>query len=252
MNEHPSPATTPDLAGALPRPWGFWSTLGLALLAFLAAQIGIGGLVWWMFGTQAGDDVSEVLKDPVLPLLLIATNLSLILILSGAARLAGWPAVTYLGLARPRRQDVVASIVALLGLMIVLEIITYLSGRASVTPFQTDAYGAAKTAGTLWLMWLAFVVAAPVGEEVLFRGFVFRGWAASWIGPIGTIALTSLIFAAVHVQYDWFGIFQTFCLGALFGWARWRSGSTTLTILLHTAINFVSTVWTVAKVEGWV
>jgi uncharacterized protein len=251
MNEQPTAATAPDLAGALPRPWGFWSTLGLALLAFLVAHIAVGALIWWLSWTRTSM-LAEALEDPALPLLLIVTNAILVALLAGAARLAGWPVPAYLGLVRPKRQDIVASIVALLAVMIALEIVTYLSGRASVTPFQTDAYRAAKTAGTLWLMWLAFVVAAPVGEEVLFRGFVFRGWAASRLGPVATIALTSLIFAAVHVQYDWFGIFQTLCLGALFGWARWRSGSTVLTILLHMAINFTSTVWTAAKVEGWV
>jgi hypothetical protein len=31
---------------------------------------------------------------------------------------------------------------------------------------------------------------------------------------------------------------------------RWRSGSTTLTIMLHVAINFVATLWTALKVAG--
>jgi membrane protease YdiL (CAAX protease family) len=251
MNEHPTADVAPDLAGALPRPWGFWSTLGFALATFLVAHIVVGGVLFWMSWMRTGDALSEALEDPVLPHLLIVTNLVLIVMLAGAARLTGWPAAAYLGLTVPQRRDVIASIVALVAVMIVLEILTWLSGRASVTPFQTDAYRAAKTAGTLPVMWLAFVVAAPVGEEILFRGFVFRGWAASRLGAPGAIALTSLIFAAIHVQYDWFGIFQVLCLGMLFGWMRWRSGSTTLTILLHMAINFVSTAWTAAKVEGW-
>jgi uncharacterized protein len=253
MNEHPTADAAPDLAGAsLPRPWGFWSTLGFALLAFLVAHIVVGGVIWWLSLTRGGDALSESLDDPALPLLLIVTNLILIVILASAARLAGWPAGVYLGLALPHRRQVVTSIVALVAVMIALEVLTWLLGRASVTPFQTDAYRAAKTAGTLVVMWLAFVVAAPAGEEILFRGFVFRGWAASPLGPLGTVALTSLIFAAIHLQYDWFGIFQTFCLGVLFGWVRWRSGSVTLTILLHMAINLVSTLWTAAKVEGLV
>jgi membrane protease YdiL (CAAX protease family) len=166
--------------------------------------------------------------------------------------LAGWPAGLYLGLVRPSRRDVVIGIVALAILLGALEILTHLSGRESVTPFQTDAYRAARSAGTLPLMWLAFVVAAPVGEEIMFRGFVFRGWAASSLGAPGTILMTALIFAVVHTQYDWFGMFQTFCMGALFGWLRWRSGSTTLTIVLHMLINLMATLWTAAKVEGLV
>jgi membrane protease YdiL (CAAX protease family) len=84
----------------------------------------------------------------------------------------------------------------------------------------------------------------------VFRGFLFRGWAASPLGAPGTIILTSLVFAVAHTQYDWFGAFQTFCMGALFGALRWRSGSTTLTIMLHVAINFVATLWTALKVAG--
>ena len=38
--------------------------------------------------------------------------------------------------------------------------------RTGRTPFQTDSYGAAHAAGLLPLMWLAFVVAAPLGEEM--------------------------------------------------------------------------------------
>jgi membrane protease YdiL (CAAX protease family) len=253
MNEHPTADPAPDLAGALlPRPWGFWSTLGFALLAFLLAHIVVGGIVWWL-SLSRGEVLSEAaLDDPTLPLLLIVTNVMLIVMLAGASRLAGWPAARYLGLVQPNRRDVIVSIAALIAVMIALEALTWLLGRASVTPFQTDAYRVAKTAGTLPLMWLAFVVAAPAGEEILFRGFVFRGWAASPLGPLGTVALTSLIFAAIHLQYDWFGIFQTLCLGALFGWVRWRGGSVTLTILLHMAINLISTLWTAAKVEGLV
>ena len=47
-----------------------------------------------------------------------------------------------------------------------MNVLNYLLGRESVTPFQTDSYGAAHAAGLLPLMWLAFVVAAPLGEEM--------------------------------------------------------------------------------------
>jgi len=36
--------------------------------------------------------------------------------------------------------------------------------------------------------------------------------------------LAAGLWAAIHLQYDWFGIAQVFCLGLLFGWVRWRSG----------------------------
>ena len=195
------------------------------------------------------DIAPDVQDDPWFPLHLIAINGAQILVVAAAARLAGWSPAGYLGLDRPGRRDVLHGLAAVIAMLLVLELITHLVGRESVTPFQTDSYRAARAAGMLPLMWLAFVVAAPLGEEIVFRGFVFRGWAAA-IGVPGTILLTSLIFAGAHTQYDWFGTFQTFCMGALFGWLRWRSGSTTLTIVLHMLINFVATVWTALKVAG--
>jgi membrane protease YdiL (CAAX protease family) len=223
--------------------------LGWTLLAFALGAALVGGSVLWLNWNQP-DAVPDPQEDAWFALQLIALNAVQVAVLALAARLAGWPVGQYLGLTRPPTRDVAYGIVALAVVLGALEILTHLLGRESVTPFQSDAYRAARAAGLLPLMWLAFVVAAPVGEEVTFRGFLFRGWEASRLGVFGTILLTSLIFAAAHTQYDWFGSFQTFCMGLLFGWLRWRSGSTTLTILLHTVVNFVSTVWTALKVEG--
>ena len=48
---------------------------------------------------------------------------------------------------------------------------------------------------------------------------------------------TSLLWAIIHLQYDWYVIAQIFVFGLLLGWLRWASGSTILTILLHALIN---------------
>jgi membrane protease YdiL (CAAX protease family) len=236
---------------ALPPPWGFWTTLIWALSAFLVGGAIVGGAVLWLNWNQL-ENLPEIQEDPWFPLQFIVANLIQVAVLAGAARLAGWPAGRYLGLVRPRGRDLAYSIAALAVVMGALELLTHMLGRASVTPFQTESYRVAQAAGLLPLLWLAFVIAAPVGEELVFRGFVFRGWAASPLGGPGTIVLTSLIFSAAHTQYDWFGAFQAFCLGALFGWLRWRTGSTLVTILLHMAVNFASTLWTAMKVQGFV
>jgi hypothetical protein len=251
MNEDTTLA--PDLADqdatSAPPPWGFWATLGWAVLAFLIGAGVVGGAVIWV-NWGGLDGIADVQDDPWFALQLIVINAVQIVVVAAAARSAHWPAAEYLGLDRPRLRDVLHGIAAVLVVLLVLEILTHLLGRASVSPFQVDSYRAAGAAGTLPLLWFAFVVAAPVGEEIVFRGFVFRGWAASPLGVPGTIVLTSTIFAIAHTQYDWFGTFQTFCMGALFGWLRWRSGSTTVTIALHVLINFVATLWTALKVAG--
>ncbi len=52
------------------------------------------------------------------------------------------------------------------------------------------------------------------------------------------IGASAVMFAAVHVQYDFFVIVQVFVFGLLLGWFRWASGSTLLTMLMHALVNF--------------
>ena len=83
----------------------------------------------------------------------------------------------------------------------------------------------------------------------MFRGFLFRGWVTSERRAILGILIISALFAAIHIQYDWFGILQVFFIGLLLGLVRWRSASTTLTILMHVFANLWATVETMIKVE---
>ena len=76
------------------------------------------------------------------------------------------------------------------------------------------------------------------GEEILFRGFLFRGWRRSRRDVWFVIVLTALLWAVVHLQYDPYVIAQVFAYGLVLGWLRWVTGSTILTMLLHGLINF--------------
>ena len=51
------------------------------------------------------------------------------------------------------------------------------------------------------------------------------------------ILITALLWAFVHVQYDWYVIAQVFVFGVMLGWLRWATGSTILTMVLHAMIN---------------
>ena len=89
-----------------------------------------------------------------------------------------------------------------------------------------------------WVFWLlaAVVVAAPIGEEVLFRGFLFRGLARpGW--EVHAIGATALVWALLHTQYSYFVVGEVFLEGLMLGWFRWASGSTVLTIGMHMLKN---------------
>jgi membrane protease YdiL (CAAX protease family) len=82
------------------------------------------------------------------------------------------------------------------------------------------------------------VVVTPIGEETLFRGFLFRGWLRTPRDAWPVIVVTAVLWALVHVQYDAYVIAQVFVFGLMLGWLRWATGSTILTMLLHGMINF--------------
>jgi len=61
------------------------------------------------------------------------------------------------------------------------------------------------------LFGIAAVVFAPLFEEGFFRGFLFVGFKQSRLGSFGTILITSAAWAALHIQYDLYGILLYFC-----------------------------------------
>jgi uncharacterized protein len=236
-------------AGPEPEPWGKWGTLGWAVIAFLAGQVAsLVVLVAWQ-----GRDVTVLLDRPfdamAVTVIILVSNPIAIAIAALAARLAHWNVADYLGLAAPPRRDVVLGVVLLVVLIPVCDGLIYFSGHDLVTPFQVETYTSAAREGWLPAMWLAVCVVGPAGEEVLFRGLMYRGWVrpdrSVWL-PIVAI---SLVFALLHVQYDIFGIGQIFVIGLFLGWMRWRSGSTWLTFLLHCLINIEGTLETVVQLR---
>lgn len=105
--------------------------------------------------------------------------------------------------------------------------------------FMSEIYKEAKPA---WLLWLAVIVAGPLFEELLVRGFLLPGFAASFMRPSGAVVVTSALWAVMHLQYDSFGIVAVFCIGLVFGTARVRTGSLIVPLILHALQNLMATV----------
>ena len=153
------------------------------------------------------------------------------------ARRTGASVAAYLGLIWPKRSEVVFGVAATVAMIVAGNVVSWLLGRSVVTPFQLDIYTTASAGGWLLWLWFAIVVLTPIGEEIMFRGFLFRGWLRAPRDAWPVIIVISLLWALIHVQYDWYVIGQIFVFGLLLGWLRWASGSVILTILLHALIN---------------
>jgi membrane protease YdiL (CAAX protease family) len=152
-------------------------------------------------------------------------------------------------LARFTLRDFLIGVLAIAALAAALYLVASLAKLDLVPRFQTDTFTSARRDGWLVPLLLAVVVVGPIGEEVMFRGFLYRGWVEPGFVVTPIIMLT-LLWSGMHMQYDWFGILQVFLTGLVLGWLRWLSGSTALTIVLHMLVNLEATIETVLKV-GW-
>ncbi len=97
-----------------------------------------------------------------------------------------------------------------------------------------------STAVSKTLLYIALVLAAPVSEEIFFRGFLFYGILKTRLGPVGAVVLSSLIWAPLHFQYDLYGMCTVLALGLLFGYARLKTKSVYIPIVMHSLMNFIA------------
>ena len=238
---------TTDHNPAPAQPWGIPATIAWLLFAFLATVVVTSAvLVAWQ-GDRAY--VRPATYDGVMITIGELASVPVqIAVLAFAARLRRWTPVDYLALNIPRRSEIVFAVLCTIALMIVFDALMFVSGRNLVPSFQIEAYQTAKDAGLLLWMMLAFIVVAPVGEEVAFRGFLYRGLMRPAYERLAIVVI-SLAWALLHIQYDWLGMAQIFAAGLTLGWFRWASGSTTLTIMMHALINCEAMLETAIKVE---
>ena len=242
LPQSPAPSDPPPCA-----PWKFWGTCAwtaATIAVWVAVQFII--FVAVLVYVDVGDDASAAEIEKlgshaiVVSLIAILAAPAEIGVVALAIRLARCRFGEYLAFVRPSRKFVLIGLACLVVLMPLADLSTWISGRGIIPPFVIEAYRSARDSGTIWLLAIALVIAAPLTEEIVFRGFMYRGLAASRVGDAGAILIPSTIWAGMHVQYEMFFIVQIFLLGIVFGALRWKSGSIWLTIGLHAIVNLGS------------
>jgi HAD superfamily hydrolase (TIGR01509 family) len=244
----PTPSTPPAIpetvAPALEQPrraWGFWATIGLTFAIFAGATIAqVFGAFLWAMITRRGTSQDLVNNGLLLGLATcVSAPVTVGLSYLFAHIRVGAGAAAYLGFGRWRWKEFLRWAPALLLLVALSDLLTWLLGRPIVPEFMFKTY---ETAGFLPLFWLALLLAAPVAEETLFRGFLFEGLLRSRVGLAGALGLTSLVWAVIHLQYDAYGMATIFVSGLLLGYIRFRTGSIIVTMCLHGLMNLIASV----------
>lgn len=241
------PPATPDQRP--PRVWKFWGTVLWGLFIFAAMFLGqLTVIIYFVLQQGASFDLAAAIRIVGSGLTI---SLSVILGLP-AVLLATWIAIRptriafadYLALRWSSWRDFFIGVAALAILVGGWDLLSRALGREIAPGFMGDVLKSAQADGALWLLVLAFCVAAPMWEEIFSRGFLYRGWSESRLGVAGAILLSSLAWTALHLQYDWFFFGEVFSIGVLLGYLRYRSNSTWLTIALHGLNNLAATIQT--------
>jgi hypothetical protein len=222
--------------------WGPWATLAwsvpIGIVMVLSQTVGVIAYWRWLRYVDPAHPVSILDLETNGGALGFSLTLSAPFVLGFLAfvvRLSRVPMAEYLALKLPHWREVRLGVAALAAVLVVTGVLASVSGQETPA-FMTETFESARAGGMLPLLLLAFVALAPLQEEMLFRGFLYRGLAAS-LGVWPSVVVTALVWALMHAQYRWFFIGEVFALGIALGWLRARSGSTILTFGLHATVN---------------
>ncbi|MBI4987910.1 MAG: CPBP family intramembrane metalloprotease [Rhodocyclales bacterium] len=238
------PAITPD------RTYENWKTLGTVLFGFMTALIFVVlqmATMTFIVVSRKPELTAPQLQDMllaaqsdgfVISLTTIVTMIVCCAIVAGVIKLKrGSNLADYLAIKSVPTRALIAWLGILIALIAASDLVSLYLGRPLVPSFMTSTYA---TAQPVWLLWVALVFAAPVFEEIFFRGFLYKGFASGFIGPMGSVILIAGLWAAIHTQYDAYDMGTIFITGVALGLARMRTGSLLVPLAMHATANIVA------------
>ena len=245
-----SPASPSDSSTASPVPgssdpslaWGPWSSLiwviVVGLLVLMAQVIVVvGGAIGQRLIHQPIDLASLGSNGVILAASRLASLPIVVGVIPNLIRVRGWRPRAYLALRPASGRAMILAIAGLLAWLAVAGALMVWYDRPVTPPFPFEAI--LRT--PLWLLALTVAVAMPIAEEIVLRGFLYRGLAESRLGPGWAIGLTAIAWSALHLQGSLFAVGLVYLTGLYLGAVRHYSGSLILTILLHSLFNTATT-----------
>jgi len=250
ITDTPPPPTAPER-----RVWGFWPTFGLGVAAMVLSLIAQAVVVVIFTVVKvmpllsgAAPDIETIYSALEAALLdytgLIAAlsviasalvGVGFVLLMIKARGRAG--IADYLGLHRFGVKTATIAVAATAAIIAFTALVSILLDRSASAEVDLDMYGT-----SVWpaLLWLAVVLVGPAFEEMFFRGFLFEGFRRSAAGAVGAIALTSVGWAILHIQYDLIGMAEILVMGVVMGVVRLKTRSLWSTFIIHALNNFVA------------
>jgi membrane protease YdiL (CAAX protease family) len=105
-----------------------------------------------------------------------------------------------------------------------------------LTPQSTVPDSVTRDSAAMAMAFVAAVIAAPISEEVFFRGFVFSGLLRWGFWPAA--ACSAALFTVAHLDLG--SLIPFFGIGLIMAWLYWSRGSLWDSIVFHFLFNFIS------------
>lgn len=218
--------------GSKTRPSGYasaWSpTLGMFLFLFAT-------LTWIVFTTFAGAIIGALPGLSIWTALALEVSARLLPAFLAVAMLFRKPAhvVRTLGLSAPIHPPIILGAFAILTM--VDQPVRYLLSRF----IENDPAGGLSSLGTslsgLTFLIISSCLIAPIAEEILYRGILFRS-LANRLGVLAGALVSSVIFASLHF-YGIYGFISVVLFGFISSLIYRATGSLMNAIFLHICFN---------------
>jgi uncharacterized protein len=255
------PALTFEEPPKKPGIWSFWPSMGFSAAIF-AIYFFVQALVFIIFASIyiVGQYNSNTNLDLIRAIQNLTTNGLLLSLATIFSALGGTAAIIlfvkmrkgisvseYLGLKSFNNKTLIFVVILSIVLIVVSSYLDRLFPQSQNSNFTIEAY---KTSVWPLLLGVAVVIFAPLFEEGFFRGFLFVGLKQTFLGGSGAILITSAGWAALHIQYDIYGIISIFALGIVLGIVRLKTNSLLAVLILHALWNLASITATALHVNG--
>ncbi|HSX28077.1 MAG TPA: CPBP family intramembrane glutamic endopeptidase [Candidatus Saccharimonadales bacterium] len=225
------PASAHPVESPEPRQWGFWAII-LGILAFLGSQVVIGAIAYGIAGKELSTSAQFYTYGG-----------SSLLTLALLSRILRRYHATFrdLGLRAFKPKFIGYAAVALPVYIVLSGLTTKLA--TSVQPhFNLDqkqdlGFTGAHSIPELVMVFASLVLLPPLLEELLFRGFIFKG-ALKHFHPIVAALFTSVLFGAAHGQWN-VGL-DTFSLSLVLCFLAYKTKSLWPGIVLHASKNCIA------------
>ncbi len=229
------PAAPPPPVPPGPRVPATWSVGTIALGAVLAIVIGtVLGVIPFVIAGDPENDVAAIVAQAFFAAALFAVPL--VLLPAFGVR----PAALRLGLRRFRFWSGIGWMFAAYGIFIVFTLLYSVVVQTDTEQQVLQELGDEQNTIELIAQGILIVIAAPVSEELFFRGFLFGG-LRSRISFWPAALISGVIFGSIHlVGGSWEVIPPLAVFGVLLAWLYERTGSLGPPIMLHALQNAIA------------